>query len=346
MQNLTDRFIANIIEPGYYWDPQTKAFGIRVGKKTKTYVAVNQGIRTTIGHYPAMSLQEARNCAKRLSLDPKAQRASKTLKEAISGYYEGRILPNYRPMSAYRTKNLLNLISTIEHKQLSSVNHADIFAIIDPLPPSQANHLFAALQTFFNWCEKQNYAPSPIKGKSKPHKEKPRERVLSDEEITRIWKAAPDSNFGIIIKLLILTGQRRGEIAPIIKPIIENDTLTFPITKNGFAHTIPITHRIQTLIECYDWKPYSNYGKVKADLDKAAKVSAWTLHDLRRTFATKLAELQVEPHIIEAILNHRTGTLSPIARTYNRYHYLPQMEKALLIYDTHISHLISEAKQP
>jgi integrase len=88
-------------------------------------------------------------------------------------------------------------------------------------------------------------------------------------------------------------------------------------------------------------KPFNGWGKSKAALDEKSGVTDWTLHDLRRTFATKLAELDVAPHVIERILNHVTGTLSPIALVYNRASYLPKMRAAMALYEQHLTGLLA-----
>jgi integrase len=83
-------------------------------------------------------------------------------------------------------------------------------------------------------------------------------------------------------------------------------------------------------------KPFSGWSKSKAALDKLSAVSDWTLHDLRRTFATRLAELGVAPHVIERLLNHVTGTVSGVAAVYNRASYLAEMRAAIEVWEAYL----------
>jgi integrase len=82
------------------------------------------------------------------------------------------------------------------------------------------------------------------------------------------------------------------------------------------------------------------WGKSTERLRNASKVANWTLHDLRRTYATTLASLQVPPHIIEALLNHKTGIISGVAATYNRYLYVHEMREAVLLFEAHFTTII------
>lgn len=183
-----------------------------------------------------------------------------------------------------------------------------------------------------------------------------------------MWNACEDDSFGQIVRMLILTGQRRGEIAALDNSWLADGTITFPasITKNGEEHTIPLAGNAQSLLaealqECKDAKrdetvisnshllfPSSKTGaalvgfqKMKWDLDKRSGVTGWTLHDLRRTWSTKSADLGTPPHIIERCLNHLTGSMTPLARRYNQHQYVAEMREAFERHDAYISRLIS-----
>ena len=88
--------------------------------------------------------------------------------------------------------------------------------------------------------------------------------------------------------------------------------------------------------------PFNGWSKSKAALDNASAVPGWTLHDLRRTYASKLAALGVPPHIIERLLNHMSGTISGVAAIYNRYQFMPEMRAAVAKYETHLTMILSE----
>ena len=184
-----------------------------------------------------------------------------------------------------------------------------------------------------------------------------RTRVLSDDELKKVWIAAEqtDGHFGVIVRLLITTGQRRGEIAALQSSWIKDDTITLPaaITKNGREHCFPIgaraaqlltTHEPQTglffLARGSEDRPFCGWSNSKEALDQLSGVKNWTLHDLRRTFATRLAEMGVAPHIIERLLNHVSGQISGVAATYNRASFMPEMAQAVRNYEAYLTKVL------
>src|SRR5262245_19607365 len=124
--------------------------------------------------------------------------------------------------------------------------------------------------------------------------------------LKRIWNAANNAGqFGTIVQLLISTGQRRGEIASIQPSWLENDTLVIPahVAKNGRRHSIPLSEpslKLATRLATSrsSMQPYNAWSKSKRALDEASGITGYCLHDLRRKFATRLAELGVAPHVI------------------------------------------------
>jgi integrase len=188
--------------------------------------------------------------------------------------------------------------------------------------------------------------------------EKPRERVLSDMELAAIWKACPDADYGRIVKLLMLTAQRREEIGALRWSEIDFDakliTLPSTRTKNGRPHEIPLSDSAVAVLEgCIRHRDlvFGARGKNglagwhdgKTALDNACGVKDWTLHDLRRTAATRMADIGVQPHIIEAVLNHVSGHKAGVAGTYNRSVYANEKRAALDAWANHLRVIISGA---
>ncbi len=141
-------------------------------------------------------------------------------------------------------------------------------------------------------------------------------------------------NFSTIVKLAILTGQRRSEIASIFPDWIEKDILVFPssITKNKRTHRIPITPRVFRLLERSPFgkgDAFNGWSNGRRRVDKEVNIDHWTLHDLRRTFATIHAEIGTPIHITERLLNHVSGTISGVAAVYSRHSYIGEMREAL-----------------
>ncbi|MGH9425012.1 MAG: tyrosine-type recombinase/integrase, partial [Terriglobia bacterium] len=148
--------------------------------------------------------------------------------------------------------------------------------------------------------------------------------------------------FGIIVKLLILTGQRRGEIAGIKPQCISDKAITWPkeTTKNGREHTLPISNSVKQLLPHLP-QNYNTWAKPKVSLDHLSQVHDWTLHDLRRTYATNMAALGTPIHVIEKLLNHSSGTIRGVAAIYNRHSYFEEMKIADAAYEEKLQSLFA-----
>jgi integrase len=178
-----------------------------------------------------------------------------------------------------------------------------------------------------------------------------RSRVLSDKELRLVWQRAEQVGYpyGTIVQLLLLTGQRRGEIAALRASWVDEDGVTFAsqITKNGREHRIPLGPLTRAIINSVEGEgdllfpargktetSFSGWSKAKREFDAPLGLAPWTLHDLRRTYATKLAELGTPIHVTEKLLNHVSGTLSGVAGIYNRHAYWEEMVDAAVRIET------------
>jgi integrase len=238
-------------------------------------------------------------------------------------------------------------------------------AIVKRGTPSAANHAFAAIRRFFNWCvERGHLDHSPCIGMKAPSKVVSRDRVLKDEELAAIWLAAEKMGwpFGSLVQLLILTGQRRNEISGLCWQHLDLDqglwTQPAEGNKSARVHVVPLSplasQIIRSLPRVHDKfvfpargkdNPISGFSKWKRKLDELSGVRNWTLHDLRRTAATGMAALSVPPHIVELVLNHQSGTLGGIAGIYNRFQYLEERREALELWSKHFEDIIRKAQR-
>jgi integrase len=223
---------------------------------------------------------------------------------------------------------------------------------------ASANRARSTLSAMFAWAIGEGLCEvNPVIG-TNTLDEKPRERVLSDMELAAIWKACPDADYGRIVKLLMLTAQRREEIGALRWSEIDFDakliTLPSTRTKNGRPHEIPLSDSAVAVLEgCIRHRDlvFGARGKNglagwhdgKTALDNACGVKDWTLHDLRRTAATRMADIGVQPHIIEAVLNHVSGHKAGVAGTYNRSVYANEKRAALDAWANHLRVIISGA---
>ncbi len=190
-----------------------------------------------------------------------------------------------------------------------------------------------------------------------------RERVLTNAELAALWRALPADHFGDIVRLLILTGQRREEIGGLRWSEVDLDrgliVLPPERTKNKRTHELPLSPQVRAILEGQPQRKdrnlifghgagsFAGWNNCKKRLDRAVgkTVGPWRLHDLRRTAATGMAELGILPHIIEAVLNHVSGHKGGVAGIYNRARYEGEMRDALQKWANHVEALTVAPKQ-
>ncbi len=257
------------------------------------------------------------------------------------------------------------LVARWAERPVDAIRRRDVIAVIDECrlrgTGIVANRVLSALGRFFTWCcARDIIRASPTLGLRKPVAEIARERVLTDAEIVVIWRATTGGTpFGDLVRLLILTGQRRAEVAGMNWPEIDLVacawTLAGPRTKNGRPHIVPLSATAVDLLEAAsryangDYlfglggeTAFSGFSRSKGRLDAKIKkatgddLATWTLHDLRRTVATRMADLGVMPHVVEAVLNHVSGSKAGVAGIYNRSLYEPEKRKALELWAKHV----------
>jgi integrase len=249
-------------------------------------------------------------------------------------------------------------------RAIQAVTRDDIVGVIDKINAKQgpvaADRAKTALSGLFVWCIDRGYLKAtPLLHIKRRSEASARERTLSSEEIKDVWLAAADLNgdHGRIVRLLLLSGQRRWEIGSLAWSEVfetgDEPRLELPATrtKNHRPHVVPLSAEALALLPPRDPdramvfgrrldSGYSGWSRSKAELDEAIAVRRrarlasgmppWTLHDLRRTLATMLGELRIaQPHIVEAIINHVSGAKGGVAGVYNRAVYLDERRQAL-----------------
>lgn len=313
------------------------AFGVRVGSRTKTFVVKTSNRRITLGRYPELSLKTARRKAHRI-LGSYTASESITFAEAVDDFLETRRTSN-KSSTAAETHRLLKRFAFA--KPLDQITRRDIFNTLAAFSPGEANHAFTAVRTLFNWCvASELLSITPLQNARPPHKTAPRDRLLTDQEIERIWaNTFAHEQYGNIIRCLILTGQRLNQWSSFEEAWLNGDSILFParIMKGNRDHAIPappllIPHlpKLATPVTSHS-KPMARFRNT---LDP---MPHWTLHDLRRYFSSTMAKLKVPIDVTEAILDHRSGSRSHIQRIYDRHDRLPQMREALALYHQHLS---------
>jgi len=224
-----------------------------------------------------------------------------------------------------------------------------------------ADRARAALSKFFSWAMGEGLADAnPVIGTNKAAGDAGgRERVLTDAELVAVWNAAPDSAFGRIVKLLALTGQRCSEIGDLSRSEIDTAERLIALpgarTKNGRAHSVPLSDDAMAIVEAslaatdrelifgVGKGGFGGWSKARGALDTASGVKDWTLHDLRRTWATRAADCGVQPHVIEACLNHVSGHKAGVAGVYNRAIYAVEKRQAMEAVANYIKTALAKA---
>jgi integrase len=369
-----------------YADDSLKGFGVRVsqgGTKTFTLVFGPDRQRVSIGRFSIISLAEARGKARRILAEhtlggkrAKIVRFDAALAEYFADF-EGRVAAREnkaRTLSDY--KRLLNRYFKFGRTALSDITHEDVTERL-PKAPAERNHALVAIKIFLSWAQKpprRYILHNPCEGMS-PTRRPSRKRVLTNAELSAVLRAALEGtdSYSQIVALLVCTGQRRGEITALQWSWLKSAerTIALPdwITKNKQEHLFPYGAFVAQIIEniprfdSSDYffpaardhvrgKPTSTFNgfqKAKIEFDQHCGVTGWTLHDLRRTFGTKLAELKVAPHVVERLLNHKMGSItnktdgivSAVAEIYNRATYMPEMCEAISLWEKHLVALIA-----
>jgi integrase len=304
--------------------------------------------------------------------DKAALRSGETLGEVVDAY-----LPvagaRLRPRTLYEiTRHLRVNWAPFHSVSIQAITRRAIAERLRELSakqgPHTAVHARGALSTCLTWAIREGYElPSnPVQGTNKPAKPSSRDRVLSDAELRSIWLACGEDDHGRIVKLLMLTGQRCNEIGgmqwselspPALAELGSAQTLvwTLPATrsKNHREHRLTLPASAVALLPPARTTPFlfgrqgfTSWSSAKVRLDAAIAKQGealpfWVLHDLRRTAATIMADrLAVDPHIIEALLNHITGHRSGVAGVYNRAKYQPQIAEALAKWSVELQRII------
>jgi integrase len=332
----------------------------------------------TLGSYPKIDLATARNLAQRalgevakgtnpattkraVRAAAKASRADvDDLVETVVAEFVSRYAKKFTH-DWKETQRLLdkNVVPTWRGRRLAAIQKKDVVRLLDNIvergAPIGANRVFTQLRKMCAWAiERGIIDASPCAGVKPPSPEIERDRVLEPGELALVWRAAAEIGFpfGPVVRLLLLTAQRRAEVAGLRWGELDLGeaiwTLPAARSKNRREHVIPLS---PAAVEALSALPRfaesdfvfsagktapSGYSVAKKRLDReiaklndGAAIPPWTFHDIRRSVATRLAELNIAPHVVEAVLNHRSGTIRGVAAIYNRYSYAAEKRGAL-----------------
>jgi integrase len=345
-----------------YFDDTLTGFGVRVSQAgTKSFVLTHgtRRQRETLGRVGVVSLQEARAEAKRrlaeYTLGKDKPRAMGW--DSAKSEYLAEKITKLKPRTHAAYTYILNRHFKYNTTKLAELSPHDLRTSLNRLKatPGEQQRAFVILRAFIRWAHRQHYLDrNPMERMQAPHSYVPRARILTNAELVRVWNATEDDTFGKIVKLLILTGQRRGEITQLTGSMVADDTITIPawLAKNSREHTFPLSSMAKTILNpplsastCYfpalgKTTPFNGFSKCKPKLERRCGVSDWTLHDLRRTFASGLASIGIALPVIERLLNHVSGSFGGIVGVYQRYDFFPEMRDAIARWEEHIRTIV------
>lgn len=392
------------------WDSSLRGFAFRLSPNGKAVWLIKRRlgeggrnakqILFVFGEYPVMNLDAATTEAHKLiasiadGINPQNEKrktrnqqheafANGKLKDVYTQWYEKHRGDDWKTPGSYwyevgRRFEVEVLPKLREQTLVSDISKSDITTLIDNkerLTKSGARQVFNAMRPFFKWCASRELIPvDPMNGLTPPEPQEARDRVLEPDEIAKLWEAASLilGPYGAFYKLLMLTLQRRNEVAGMQWRELNYNTREWIIpgsrTKNGKEHLVhlsplawqtieEVAARARRIEEGRFACPYlfpsstmqtyiSGFSVAKETLDETVKeifgasLEPWRLHDLRRTGATGLASLGVPPHIVERVLNHISAKdVGGLTGVYQRFQYAEERKAALLRWSAYVESL-------
>jgi integrase len=372
-----------------------RGFGIRKFASGEAYYFVKYNIgrkqrRQSLGSVTRGNLKAMRVLASevkaraRLGQDIIAEKeaarskpAATTLGEVVPKYLSARECELRERTYTEAKRYMERSWKSLHDRPIEAITRADIVGVIDELECDSgkvaADRARTALSALFAWAIDRGYCDvNPTMNIRARNQNGSRTRVLTEAELVEVWKACLEDDHGCIVRLLILTGQRRREIGDLEWPELNLAERQIDLpdtrTKNRRPHIVPLSDEALAIIKVFPRRQgrdlvfgsgaggFSGWSKAKAELDariamarvqtsyrgtQIKSMPAWTLHDLRRSFVTHLNERKLAPpHVVEAILNHVSGHLAGVAGVYNKALYFAERRQALEHWSQHVLALV------
>jgi integrase len=375
-----------VLPPGsadhIFWDDDVTGLGLRLreGGSRSFVVQYRADGRTRRASLPrGIKIADARAAARKLLAkvalggDPQGEKIAKrkqiahTFRSVVDAYLAAK-QPELRPVSFRISKLYLtgSYFRPLHSLVVNAITRSDVATCIRAIARNHSAATAAAarraLSAFFAWAIADGMmgdAGNPVDGSHRPADPKPRDRVLTNDELVAIWRACQDDEFGRMVQLLILLGCRRQEIGGFRCSELDLNAGTWRLpeerSKNHRAHTLVLPQAALELLAAVPrqtdrdhlfgvrgTRGFAGWSKGKARLDArlGGSVQSWRVHDLRRTVATRMADIGILPHTIEATLNHQGGHKAGIAGVYNRSVYEREVKAALALWSEHVLALV------
>jgi integrase len=348
------------------------------------YKLGNKQRRLALGPVKALDFSKVKDTAKdlyskaRLGIDPAGEKAEAKVRAAetfgaVVELFLTRQKAKLRPTSYSEIQRHLAVdCKSLHPLRLDKIERRTIAALLSEIVPrggTITNRIRSSLSSCFAWAMREGLAnANPVIGTNREI-ERPRDRVLSDSELALIWNALPEHGgyYAAVAKLLLLTGQRASEIADLRWSEIDFDqgviVLPGERTKNRRSHQIPLSDPARAILTAqprragrdpvfgHGGSGFNGWHRARQAVEerilsaRGKRLPPWTVHDFRRTVATRMADLGVQPHVIEAVLNHISGHKAGVAGIYNRSTYDREKRDALNLWAEHLLAVV-EGRKP
>lgn len=383
--------LAAVTRDTFLWDDQLRGFGLRATPNgARSYVfqyrmggRESPSRRYTIGrHGSPWTPQTARREAERIAMlvhqrvDPvqadherRRQAVDLAFESYVDTFVDLYLKKRWKqwPLGAGVLRR--EAVPVLRRKPLPLIKRSDLSLVWDRLAdrPAVARLTHATLRKLFRWAvSRGDLERSPLEGVDPPPPVAARDRVLSDDELAMVWWGCDELGypFGDLLRLLIMTGQRREEVASLGWHELDRAkalwTLPAARAKNGKPHLVPLTsqaiEQLDHIAGGEEWPgsglvfstngktSVSGFSKAKRRLDEylvravgeGRAVEPWRVHDIRRTVATNLQRLGVRFEVTEAVLNHVSGSRGGIAGVYQRHDWAEEKRAALALWAGHL----------
>jgi integrase len=363
-----------------FFDEEVPGFGLRVrasGARSWLcqYAVHGRTRKVTLGAPDVVTVGAARAAAQkvmaavRLGGDPAAEKAE--AREHASNTVGG-LVPAFLDRQRKRlktrsmietTRHLMKHAKPLHGQGIKAVDRRAVAQLLEGIERDHgaacSNSVRASLSALMTWAAQGGHRDdNPVSMTARAVENGARQRVLADDELVVIWRALDDGgDYAALLKLLLLTGARRDEIARLRWSEIDLEAALVRLpgerTKNGRPHDIPLSLQALAILKARPRQDgrdfvlgtnghgFVDFSGARADFDRlldGAIAQRWTLHDLRRTLSTRLhgAPFSVAPHVVEALLGHVSGHRAGVAGVYNQQDYLPERRAALAMWGEHV----------
>jgi integrase len=366
------------LEREVFWDESLPGFGLMVmatGHKSfiAQYRARGQSRRFTIGDARKIDLDAARRRARQIfgevahGRDPIADKrkeaeADRNSLRAVCESYLAREGGKIRTGELRRATLERLIYPKLGGRQIDDVRRLDVVHLLDSIEdergPAMADQTLAVLRRVFNWhaVRDDDFRSPIVRGMNRRDAEaRVRERVLSDDELRAVWKAAESYGgpWGHFIRFLLLTAARRTEAAEMRRDELSGDLWNLPrervktdtdvclplsVAALQVLEQIPRIHGCPFVFSTDGRSPISGFSVFKLRFDAACGVKDWRLHDLRRTARSLLSRAGVTPDTAERCLGHK---ITGIRGVYDQHSYVVEMRHAFEALASQIDRIVN-----